>query len=55
MYGKGAGISLGGFTYHPQELVYFSWFTQTAKPYGKYGADDVYSMSGTFTTPAKFC
>jgi len=55
VYGKGAGISLGGFTYHPQELVYFSWFTQTAKPYGKYGADDVYSMSGTFTTPAKFC
>lgn len=54
VYGGGAGIKLKGFTYHPQELVYFNWFTQQQK-YAKYGADDVYSMSGTFTTPAKPC
>ncbi len=54
VYGGGAGIKLKGFTYHPQELVYFNWFTQQTK-YAKYGADDVYSMSGTFTSPAKLC
>lgn len=52
---NGSGITAGGYTYHPQELVYFSWFTQTTKPYGKYGTGDKYSMSGTFTSPAKFC
>jgi hypothetical protein len=54
VYDGGKGITLKGFTYHPQELVYFNWFTQQTK-YADYGADDVYSMSGTFTTPAKFC
>jgi hypothetical protein len=54
VYGKGAGITSGGFTYHPQELVYFNWFTEQTS-YGKYGADKVYSMSGSFTAPAKFC
>jgi hypothetical protein len=54
IYGGGAGITLKGFTYHPQELVYFNWFTQQTK-YADYGADDVYSMSGTFTSPAKLC
>lgn len=54
VYGGGAGIKLKGFRYHPQELVYFNWFTQQTK-YAKYGADDVYSMSGTFTSPAKLC
>jgi hypothetical protein len=55
VFGQGAGIQLGGFTYHPQELVYFSWFTETNKPYHKYGAGDLFSMSGSFTAPAKFC
>jgi hypothetical protein len=54
VYDGGAGITLNGFTYHPQELVYFNWFTQQTK-YAKYGADDVYSMSGTFKTPATLC
>jgi hypothetical protein len=54
VYDGGKGIKLKGFTYHPQELVYFNWFTQQAK-FGKLGADDVYSMSGTFATPAKPC
>lgn len=54
VYGGGAGIKRKGFTYHPQELAYFNWFTQQTK-YGKYGADDVYSMSGTLQAPAKLC
>ena len=54
VYGGGAGIKLKGFTYHPQELVYFNWFTQQTK-FAKYGADGVYSMSGTFTAPAGLC
>jgi hypothetical protein len=54
IYDGGAGIKLKGFTYHPQELVYFNWFTQQTK-YGDYGADHVYSMSGTFKTPAMLC
>jgi hypothetical protein len=52
--GGGSGITLNGFTYHPQELVYFSWFTEASK-YAKYGADDVFSMSGTFTKTAQLC
>ena len=57
VYGKaggGSGITIGGYTYHPQELVYFSWFPED-KAYNKYGADDVFSMSGTFTAYAKVC
>jgi hypothetical protein len=54
VYDGGKGITLKGFTYHPQELVYFDWFTQQKK-FAKYGADDVYSMSGTFKTHAKLC
>jgi hypothetical protein len=54
VYNGGAGITLNGFTYHPQELVYFNWFTQQTK-FANYGADDVYSMSGTFKTPATPC
>jgi hypothetical protein len=54
VYNGGAGIKLKGFTYHPQELVYFNWFTQQTK-YAKYGADSVYSMSGSFTSPAALC
>jgi hypothetical protein len=54
VYNGGVGIKLKGFTYHPQELVYFNWFTQQ-KMFAKYGADDVYSMSGTFKKHAKLC
>lgn len=53
-YNGGRGIKLGGFRYHPQELVYFNWFTQQAK-YAKYGANHAYSMSGTLKAPATFC
>jgi hypothetical protein len=54
VYDGGAGIKFKGFTYHPQELVYFNWFTQQTK-YADYGADGVYSMSGSFTSPAQLC
>jgi hypothetical protein len=53
VYG-GTGINYKGFNYHPQELAYFNWFTQQTK-YADYGADDVYSMSGSFTSPAQLC
>lgn len=53
-YNGGRGIELNGFRYHPQELVYFNWFTQQTK-YAKYGANHVYSMSGTLKTPAALC
>jgi hypothetical protein len=40
-----------GFTYHLQELAFFSWF------YGgpSFGAGGSYSTNGTFTTPAPVC
>jgi len=42
------GVTLGGFTYHPQELAFFSWF------YGhpSIGAGGEYSDNGTFTSDA---
>jgi hypothetical protein len=42
------GVTLGGFTYHPQELAFFSWF------YGapSIGAGGKYSDNGTFTGDA---
>jgi hypothetical protein len=41
-------VTLGGFTYHPQELAFFSWF------YGhpSIGAGGKYSDNGTFTSDA---
>jgi hypothetical protein len=45
-------VSLGGFTYHPQELAFFSWFYRQ-KP--SLGVNGWYSDQGTFRTPAKAC
>jgi hypothetical protein len=41
-----------GFTYHPQELAFFSWFYHQ-KP--SLGVNGWYSDQGTFTTPAANC
>ena len=44
--------ALGGFTYHPQELAFFSWFYHQ-KP--SLGVNGWYSDQGTFKTFAKAC
>jgi hypothetical protein len=44
--------TVGGFTYHPQELAFFSWFYHQ-KP--SLGVNGWYSDQGTFTAPAKAC
>jgi len=41
-----------GFTYHPQETAYFSWFFNQPQSYGAFG---YYSSGGTFTSPAEPC
>jgi hypothetical protein len=45
-------VSLGGFTYHPQELAFFSWFYHQ-KP--SLGVNGWYSDQGTFKAFAKAC
>ena len=45
-------VSLGGFTYHLQELAYFSWFYHQSPSWGTGGK---YSDNGTFTTFAAKC
>jgi hypothetical protein len=44
--------TVGGFTYHPQELAFFSWFYHQAPSLGVNGW---YSDQGTFTTFAAAC
>ena len=44
--------ALNGFTYHPQELAFFSWFYHQ-KP--SLGVNGWYSDQDTFTTPAAAC
>lgn len=41
-----------GFTYHPQETAYFSWFYNQVP---SLGGDGLYSSGGTFTAPADLC
>jgi hypothetical protein len=43
---------LGGFTYHPQELVFFSWFSRQSPSIAVNGW---YSFKNSFTTPAAAC
>jgi hypothetical protein len=43
---------VGGFTYHPQELAFFSWFYHQSPSLGVNGW---YSDQGTFTTYAAVC
>jgi hypothetical protein len=45
-------VSLGGFTYHPQELAFFSWFYHQ-KP--SLGVNGWYSDQGKFKAFAKAC
>jgi hypothetical protein len=45
-------VSLNGFTYHPQQLAFFSWFYHQ-KP--SLGVNGWYSDQGTFKTPAANC
>ena len=44
--------TLNGFTYHPQELVFLSWFSRDVPSIAVNG---FYSFNGTFTTPAAAC
>jgi hypothetical protein len=43
---------VGGFTYHPQQLAFFSWFYHQSPSIGVNGW---YSDQGTFTSPAAAC
>lgn len=45
-------VKLNGFTYHPQELAFVSWFYRTALPFGTAG---LYSFEGTFTSAQGTC
>jgi hypothetical protein len=45
--------TIGGFTYHPQELAFFSWFYHQSPSIGV--KKTWYSDQGTFTTPAAAC
>jgi hypothetical protein len=44
--------TVGGFTYHPQELAFFSWFYHQSPSLGVHGW---YSDQGKFTTYAAAC
>jgi hypothetical protein len=45
-------VTLGGFSYHLQELAFFSWFYHQSP---SWGAGGKYSDNGTFTTFAATC
>lgn len=50
--GKTLSRKIGKYTYHLQELAFFSWFYHQ-KP--SIGVDGWYSNKGTFKSPAKLC
>jgi len=50
--GTTMAVTTGGFTYHVQELAFFSWFYHQSPSLGVNGW---YSNNGTFTTPAAAC
>jgi hypothetical protein len=50
--GTGLPDTVGGFTYHPQELAFFSWFYHQSPSIGLKGW---YSNLGTFKTSAAPC
>jgi hypothetical protein len=50
--GTTIAVSLGGFTYHPQELAFFSWFYRQTPSLGVNGW---YSSNGTFTGSQGTC
>jgi hypothetical protein len=44
-------VNLNGFTYHPQDLAFYSWFFRTKS----IGTGGLYSFQGTFKTVARRC
>ena len=46
--------AFGTYTYHVQELAFFSWFYD-AKGAASVGAGGKFSSNGTFTGPSKNC
>jgi hypothetical protein len=50
--GTTLGVPLGGFTYHPQEMAFFSWFYHQSPSLGVNGW---FSNQGTFGTAAAPC
>ncbi len=50
--GTSVGVTLNGFTYHPQELAFLSWFFDQSPSIGVNGW---YSSNGTFKTGAVAC
>ncbi len=50
--GTAIPVALGGFTYHPQELAFFSWFYRQTPSLGVNGW---YSDNGTLTTVQARC
>ena len=44
-------VTLGGFTYHPQEMAFFDWFFRTPSK----GTGAKYSFEGTFTSGQGKC
>jgi hypothetical protein len=50
--GTSINVTTGGYTYHPQELAFFSWFYHQSPSLGVNG---LYSNNGTFTSPAAPC
>ncbi|MBV9103205.1 MAG: hypothetical protein JO060_06410 [Candidatus Eremiobacteraeota bacterium] len=45
-------VNYKGFTYHPQELAFISWFYRTSTDWGTGGK---YSFEGTFTSTQPLC
>jgi hypothetical protein len=52
--GTTMAITLNSYTYHPQELAFFSWFFN-AQSTVSIGAGGMFSSNGTFAGPAKAC
>jgi hypothetical protein len=49
-----APVTLNGYTYHPQELAFFSWFfNPDVMP--SFGTAGKFSSNGTFTKPSTAC
>lgn len=47
-------LTLNGYTYHPQELAFFSWFFN-ANGTASLGAGGLFSSNGTFKGPSMAC
>ena len=45
-------VTLNGFTYHPEDLVFLPWFSRTTPSFSVNGW---YTLLNTFSGPAKAC